>query len=394
MTEPDFSQLRRHYPLLAETAYFDSASTGAVPDFVLALYEDYQQGRYLRGGNSSWDGMTTPQMLAWARARMAAMLGGPPEAIAFGINTSQMLSQFTAGIPLRAGDNVVLTDSTFLSMAYAWDLRRQNDGIELRFAPSQRGYISTDAILSLCDAHTRVIALSHVESNTGFRHDLAALGAFCRERDILLAVDAAQSAGVMPIAVETMGVDFLAGNNYKWMQGFCGVGYGYFGPRAMAQIRPTMAGWQSHAGGLNFSNLQLELRPDAVRFEYGYPDAPAIYALGRVAETYQTLGARAIEDYVLGLRRAVVARAAERPGMAVWSDYPRQHQSQIIVLTRDGRYRLTQDDLTRRGVAAELRDTTVYGGAAYALRLGLHYYNNLGDIDRLFAALDAGQILR
>lgn len=396
MDKQDFARLRRHYPMLEKHAYFETAATGAIPDYVYQTYAAYQQARYTVGGDSSWAGASTFEMVEWAKARLAEMLGCGAHSIAFGENTSQVFGQFAGGLTLAPGDNVILTDTAFLSMAYAWDLQRQTRGVEIRLAPSDNGCIPPESLFRLADEKTRVISLCHVESDTGFRHDLARIGAFCREQGILLAVDAAQSAGVMPVDVEGMGVDFLAGNNYKWMQGYCGVGYGYYGPRALERLTPRAAGWKSHRGGIHpclpqsggESFPHLELYDDARRFEFGYPNAPGVCAIGQVAQAYTRLGSKAIEDHVLSLGEQVRQCTAARPGLRIWGDYPPGNRSQIVILTADRRYTLTNEALRSRGVFACVRDGQPYGDAC-ALRLGLHYYNSAQDVERLFAALDA-----
>ena len=388
MNESRFLKEREHYPLLHKWAYFETAATGAIPDYVYDGYRGYQEQRYWRGGDSSWQGNDSFIMIEWARGQLAEMLGGSKKGLAFGENTSQMFAQFAAGLPLSAGDNIVLTSSTFPSMAYAWDLRRQREGVELRCASAKKGRVELEEIIGLADTRTRVISLSHVESGTGFRHDLAALGEFCRKHDILLATDTAQSAGVMPVYAEDMGIDFLAGNNYKWMQGFCGVGYGWFSNRALTRLQPLMAGWKSRKDISKLDDLTLELSGTASRYEYGFPNVPGIYAMGNVAQRYLALGAGNIERYILKLVAAVHEQASRRPGLIVWSDYKPANLSQIVILTADERYKLETQALLNANVVAVVKDGKDYG-AKYALRLGLHYYNSLEDIERLFEAINS-----
>lgn len=387
MENTRFLQERKHYPLLQNRAYFETAATGAVPDYVYEAHRQYEQKRYDWGGDSFWRSMDSFSMIEWAKSQLAGLLGCTPCELAFGENASQMFGQFAAGLRLSPGDNVILTDTTFPSMAYAWQLRQQTGGIEVRFARSDKGAVSPADIFALADERTRVISLNHVESNTGFRHDLGEIGAFCRSRGILLAVDAVQSAGVLPVDVRAMNIDFLAGNNYKWMQGFCGVGYGYFGPRAMERMAPQTAGWKSGEDIRALDPQNLRLSRTASRYEFGYPNTPGVYSMGCVAERYKDLGAAAVEERVLALADAMRRQAAGRKGLCVWNDYGPQNRSQIVVLTADETYRLDSEGFESRGIGAAVRDGKPYG-ARYALRLGLHYYNDFADIERLFEALE------
>jgi len=380
-----FKRERERFPLLKKYAYFETYATGAIPDYVYQAVARYQDARYKEGGDSSWDGKSTFEMIEDTRAIVARMINAEPEDIAFGENTSLMFGQLTAGLPLEPGDNVIMTDTTFRTMAYAWDLKRQLDGLELRYAPSHEGRVDPQDIFRMVDSRTRVISLNHVENETGYRHQLTIIGDFCRQNGIILAVDAAQSAGVMPIDVKSMNIDFLAGNTYKWMLNYCGVGYAFISSTLREKMRPFMAGWRTSR---DVSSLTLDLKPGASRFEYGYPNAPGIYALGKTAARYCELGPYEIEDYVLDLGEYVYESAKVYDGLGVYGQYNRANRSGILVLTADSRYAPSSQEMKKRGVIVSVRNGAPYG-AAYAMRLGLHYYTNTSDIDRLFAALAA-----
>ena len=80
-----WQQERAHFPLLQQKTYLAAASTGLVPDYIYRAMRDYQDRRYLVGGDLSWNGMTTLEMMDWSKQMLADMLGAKKENIAFAV---------------------------------------------------------------------------------------------------------------------------------------------------------------------------------------------------------------------------------------------------------------------------------------------------------------------
>src|SRR4029077_3766505 len=97
-------------------------------------------------------------------------------------------------------------------------------GVETRLVPSRGPRIDLDDIVARIDQATRVVSLSFVEFSSGFRNDLDAIGALCRERGILFCVDAIQGLGVLPLDVKRTPIDCLAADGHKWLLGPEGAG--------------------------------------------------------------------------------------------------------------------------------------------------------------------------
>ena len=244
----------------------------------------------------------------------------------------------------------------------------------------------TQAILDACDGRTRAVTLCHVESSTGYRHDLAAIGAFCREHGIWLAVDAVHSVGVLPVNVEEMKVDFLCGSDYKWMMNFCGVGYAYVSPALRAVLKQRGAGWLSVKQLFATGLFEADLADGASRYEMGYPFAPGIFTMGEVASRYLALGKRDVEEYVLSLAQYFYDSVRGRKDVSILSEYGRGHDSALASIAIPARYGVTEKKLLEKGVAV-----TVHEGHLpeqdTVIRASCHYVNTREDIDRLVGAL-------
>lgn len=132
-----FAAERKRFPATADIAYFMTASTGLIPDYVHEGISAYQEARYRRGGDSRWrDGEDSMAMMYRSKCQMADMLGCGPEDIAFAANTTQALSYFTGNLSITPGDNVVIPDNLFETGRYLWQVRKA-DGLEIRRAKTK-----------------------------------------------------------------------------------------------------------------------------------------------------------------------------------------------------------------------------------------------------------------
>ena len=380
-----FAEFRTHVPVLSHTAYLDTSSTGLVPDFVHDGVERYQEDRYLKGGDSVWrlpggEETGTIGMMDWAKTQIAQMIGAKKENIVFGNNSSHIYTLFTSGMYFEPGDNVVLVENSWIANRFAWQVR-QDDGLEVRYAKAKNGAILPEDLFDLCDERTRAICISLVESFTGFRMDAAAIGTYCREKGIWFAVDGVQALGVMPVDVKAMKIDFLIGNDYKWMMNYCGTGYGYISPKLLKSLKQFGAGWMSDDERFNTSKQELSLRDDAGRFELGFPTVSGIYGLGLSSAKYLELSADDIAEYVLGLGDYLKERIDTAKGVRLAYDFSRENRSGIHVLCIDEENGVTGEKLLAAGIGAGVKPGSTQG--TQEMRVALHYYNNKEDINRL-----------
>lgn len=389
----DIDGFRSRVPVTRDWAYLITASTGLVPDFVYEGVRRYMDARYLAGGDSVWEypdeRIGTLGMIERSKRALGGMLGCAPERVCFGQSATQMFTMVTEGIDYAPDANVVTVGEGWIGNRFAWQ-KREAEGLEVRYAASTGGVITAEALMALCDEHTAAVTINSVESETGYRADLKKLGAFCRERGILLFVDAVQSAGALVTDFEGCNIDFLVGNDYKWMMNFCGTGYACVGERVMPLIKRWGAGWMSDTERFNTAKAHLELRSDAGRFEIGYPNAPGIYGLGLAAMQYSLLGAENVENYVRSLAEYCIQCAETTPGVRCTLDIPYERRSQIVLLSFDGSIAASDEDFRAAQVFAPGFSAPDANGERRA-RLSFHYYNNREDIDRFFAVIRASR---
>jgi selenocysteine lyase/cysteine desulfurase len=349
-----------------------------------------QNHRYETGDYSFLD---TPQykMIEESRETFAQFLNCKASDIAFGLSASQMFTILSAGLPVKPGDNVIVTDNSFPTIPYAFQ-RREQDGLEIKYAQTVNGCISAEELCAYANTHTRVIAVNHVESSTGFRMEMEKIGAFCKERGIYLAVDASQSAGAMMLDVGQMNISFLAGTDYKWLCHYRGFGFACVNPDLRKYLIQRSAGWASELERFNPSKMKLDLHPDARRYEMGGLHNSGVYCVRLVIEHNLELGKEDIQSYILDLVEYCYQKAEDCPFTSLAYPLAPENRSSIVVLHVPGTYKLSTRQLKERGVVAPVNGGLLPDRGApnpnYSIRLGMHYYNNKADIDKFFAAIE------
>ncbi len=381
-----FEDFRMHVPAARRQTYLSTASTGLIPDFVYEAVNRYQENRYQKGGNSNWlcSGQVVEswEMMEWSKAALARMIGTEKENIVFGQNSTHVYTLFTGGLEFAPGDNIILPEGGWMGIRYASQIR-QSDGLKIRYAKPHDGKIEPEDIFALCDERTKAVCVPLVEPETGFLMDVTAIGNYCQARGIWLAVDGVQGLGILPVNVEKMNIDFLTGNDYKWLMNYGGTGYGYISPALQEALKQRTAGWM----GNDFSkgSESLNLKKTAGRFEMGFPAVSSIYGVGLVAEKYCELGGSDIQAHVFGLIKRLKEGLSEIDGVRMLYEFPEKNQSAITVLLFEANTGITNEMLERENIIATLKP---YGNEGrLTMRISLHYYNNQDDVERLLEVI-------
>lgn len=363
-------------PVTRECAYMNHAGNGPLPrrgvERMQALADLVS-----RSGDRRW--LERNAEMDRVRGLAARLLGARHDhEIAFVENTSAGLSLVAGGIDWKPGDTIVSAALEFPSNVYPW-MQLGERGVELRQVPERDGRIDPDELLGILDGRTRMVALSSVQYASGFRSDLARIGAACRERGILFVVDGIQSLGAVPIDVERDFVDVCAASSHKWLLGPEGIGILYVADRVLEQVRPVRSGWRSMRKPFEWTDMAIDFAEGARRFESGTLNAYGIVALGGALEIFLEIGAADLERRVLALAdRAAEGLAAL--GFEVISSRRPGETSGIVAAVHPRR---AAGDLVR----ALARKDIVVAHRAGRFRVSAHFYNTEDEIDRMLAEL-------
>lgn len=319
------------------------------------------------------------------RHLVARLVNASDDSIALTRSTAHGISLLAQGLDWKAGDNVVGAFGEYPANVYPW-MTLESRGVQLRQAKPVDGRITPDIVLSLLDARTRVVALSHVEFWNGFRLDIDAIGAECRRRGIVFAVDVMQSVGALRVDVMQMPIDFCAAGAGKWLMGPPGIGFCFCAPPLLEHIRPVIVGVGSVAGYDRYFEYDLAFRPSARRFEESVVSLLDTAAFGAALDLLLEVGPEVIERRVLGLS-ARLAEGLVRNGCEILEPWPRTvaESSGIVSFRKPG-----------MSAAAVLRDLTAARVIARThkdfVRLSPHFYNTDEEVDRVIELMSPERV--
>ena len=321
------------------------------------------------------------------RTSFARLIGAKPHEIAVTKNVSEGLNAIGSAIDWKAGDNVVIcTELEHPNNVYLW-MNLAERGVEVRGVKSKDGMIDAATIAAAVDERTRIVSVSTVTFTPGYRTDVAAIAKAARKVGALMLVDAVQSAGVLTIDVEALGIDALATSTSKGLLGVMGLGMLYVSDRWIERLKPVWVARFSVVTGKHESDLGdgvLRLQPDARRFEIGNYNWIGIAALDSSLVLILGIGPEKIERHATGLA-ARLAGGLEQLGYLVCrppQDWARSHIVTIGTLGAGDAY--TSDDQRLNRFSAALKEANVKFTVRRGLvRFGLHLYNNEADIDKI-----------
>jgi len=317
------------------------------------------------------------------RGLVAELLGLDADGVAVTPSVSYGLSTFAAGLPLAAGQVVLVPADEFPSALLPWSEAARRAGASVVRVPAA-GPDRCGPLLAELEQRGDQVALVSVPGNhwtDGAPFDLLALQAAARRVGAALAVDVAQSLGAVPLPAG-LEPDVVAGATYKWLLGPYALGFAWFGPR-WRDGTPLEHSWIGRAGAEDFAALTSPAegyRPGARRYDMGEGSqhnlmAVALAGLRLVLEWDPATTAA----HSRTLTDRIAAGAAEL-GLAV---PPAEHRSPHLIGLG-----LAATGLEPAALTAHLADDRVHVSVrGRSVRVSAHRFNTDDDVDRLLASL-------
>ena len=394
----NIADVRAGFPGLQNQTFLDAACVSLLPlQAEAAMRQLGQELLACPARDASAHHIALDRTAPPARREIARLIGAQPDDIALIESTTQGLQAIAAAVPLRRGDKVLVGATEFLGLAVPWIGRQAQEGFGIETVPCADGRLRIDDFVRAADAHTRMILLSSVQWSTSFRADLAAFSEFTRARNIILVVDAIQHVGAMPLDVEQTPVDFVVAGGHKWLNAPAGRGFLYVHPRMVERLTPPAwgylniaeppEGWADYFATPTIPAVRgYDFVATARRFEVGgTANYPGNVALAASVALINDLGREAIEAHIVQLTEVLFDRL--RSAGAILVSVPElAARSGIVSFTLgDGveRNRRCLQQLLDRRILISQRYTAGIGG----LRVSVHFFNSLEDIERLTAAV-------
>jgi cysteine desulfurase family protein len=255
--------------------YLDNAATSwpKPPSVWEAMERNMKESAANPGRGSHVMAVKASRVLFETRRRLARLFSiGNPNDIAFTMNTTHALNLAIQGL-LKPGDHVIATSLEHNSVRRPLEALKRKLDIEVTYVPTDtKGMLKPEAVEKAITARTKLIAVTHSSNLLGTILPVGEIGEIARRRHVKLLVYSAQSAGVLAIDVEGMGIDLLAFPGHKGLMGPQGTGGLYIHPNL--ELEPLMHGG---TGSKSEAPEQPHVRPD--RYEAGTPNTVGLAGL-------------------------------------------------------------------------------------------------------------------
>jgi cysteine desulfurase / selenocysteine lyase len=372
--EAYWTELRKAFPLQDSRVYFNNGTFGPSPSPVLDTIK-----KHLDETNGTGEYGHTDK----ARETLAAFVGVKTEELSLTHNTTEGINIVTWGLPLKAGDEVIVTLHEHVGNALPWLNRAKLHGIVLKpFEPAMTADENLARIKALVTPKTKVIAIPHITCTTGLVLPIKEIASWAKSRNIFTAIDGAHGSGTFNLNLKDLGCDFYATSCHKWMLGPNGTGFLYVREELLDTLQAYQVGAYSDTGWDLYSNPPSVAAyvPTAHRYDYGSQSMPMYMGATASAEFHTTVGKDKIEARVRELSSLLFDGLSQfKQKLDILT--PSEASSRICMVTfkpKNMGYR----EFNNLGAKAGFRLRVVPESHLDAIRVSTHIYNSKAEVER------------
>ena len=331
-------------------------------------------------GSNNFDDNSEETVFEELHQVASRLINADPKDIAVGSSATELLCSLAWAISPSKDQNVVSTEIVFPSTVYPWQRVASSTGCEIRLAKEKDNFIHINEIITLIDQHTAVVCISHVEYGNGQTFDLDLLAEAAHEYGALLVVDATQSAGSIPIDVQTCPVDVLISGAYKWLCGPFGAAFMYVAPLLSERLDPGLVGFRSHKNMWDLDASRIDYPETAQKFEFSTMAFGCALGLTRSIDFLNEVGVENIFQYNRQLADILITGLRSRDAV-ITSPSDNEDRSSIVTAYFE--------NIDSKEIISDLKAAQVFiSSRAGAMRFSPHLYNTVEDIDIALAEID------
>src|SRR3954464_4965722 len=362
LTAMDLLEYRDRFPILGDCTYLINHSLAAMPakaEDNLLEYARMWRERGIRSWGEGWW-----EMPVTVGDQIGRIIGAPPGSTVMhqNVTVAEMVVLSCFRNPGRR-NRIVYEEANFPSVRYLYQAQPELEIVAVE---------DDEAIVEAIDERTLLVPISHVLFKNGAIQDVEPIVRRAHEVGAYVVLDCYQSAGVVPLDVTALGVDFAVGGSVKWLCGGPGAGWLYGRPDLADRLEPTFVGWQGHARPFAFEP-ELEYADGARRFLTGTPNVPALYAATAGYDVIEAVGVDRIRERSLHLTQLLIDLLDER-GLELGSPRePERRGGTVTVSTPD--HAACHAELGERGIVCDFRPDPAGG-----IRLGPHFFNTEDEV--------------
>jgi len=373
--------------------YLDNAATTFPKPS--CVWEAMEEHWLHKGGNPGRSGhqlsLAAGRAVMEAREELAQLFNFESmEQVVFTLNATDAINLALRGI-LEPGNHVVTTAMEHNSVIRPLRDFEKNGGSLSIASCSREGLVEPEAVIALIRPETRLVVVNHVSNLTGSIQPVGEIGRLCREKGIPLMVDAAQSAGCLPIDVQKDGISLLAFTGHKGLFGPQGTG-GLYVKRGL-DLRPWRVGG---TGSRSDSQYQPDFMPD--RLEAGTVNAFGLAGLAAGVKYIKKEGLEYIRNHEMALTCRLIEGLEQIAGVEVYGPKEAGRRSAVVsfnIKGLDGAEVAAVLDrdfgiMTRPGIhCTPLAHQTIGTFPRGAVRMSVGFFNSAEEIENVIDAVRA-----
>ena len=385
ITTEEIQRFRDETPGVAHRTHLNNAGAALMPQPVIDAMQAMFQLEIEIGGYEAAAAMHE-EIEAYYKV-LARFVNAEARNMAYNASATDAYNHALSAIPFERGDVILTTNNDYVSNQIAFLQLQKRFGVQLvRAADVPEGGVDVDSVRDLMQKHNpKLVAVTHVPTNSGLVQPVAAIGELCAEHDVLYLVDACQSAGQMPLDVQQIKCDFLSATFRKFMRGPRGAGFLYASDKVLdTGLEPLFMDLHS----ANWTEPgTYELRKNAKRFElferhYSLMlggKASATYALDigleRIRARVRML-ANLCREKLAAVGFQVLDRGTELCGIVTaWKEGKRP--GEIKTHLDEAKINATFPRTANALIDFQQKEVT------WALRIAPHYYNTKSEIEQM-----------
>lgn len=332
----DIASIREDFPALKNFVWFQNGGVSITPAPVAEAHLNLMRELLNRGPmHIAFPDEEYPRRER-SMERIAQFFSVDRGELALMRGVSEGFQTVLRGLDWQAGDQIVVTDEEEAALLLPCLHLRDLFGVDVVKAPlvdDLEGQVQ--AVADCMTDRTRLLAFSHVTTDTGFRLPAKEICALAKERGVLSFVDMAHSCGLYPIALKEIGCDFAGILSYKWMYSPYAAGVLYVAAERLDDIRVCYAGGRGQAW-LDFKNDQFEMRETAERFQYGPWSWPLVHAWAAALDYLSDIGLEAIWKRTIELTRRLKDGIGAIPGSMLLTPRSTSRSAALVSFELEG----------------------------------------------------------
>lgn len=370
--------------------FLDTGASSLKPDVVVNKMNEYYKNYGVNIHRGVYK-MSYEASAAFDEAReiVADFINANPMEVVFTRGASNSLNMVATGYGMKhikEGDEIILSELEHHSNLLPWIRVANQTGAVLKYIPlTNEGRITFENVKKIITDKTKLIAINHVSNVMGFLSPIEEITAYTKDKNIIVSVDAAQSAPMKLVDVKKLGADFVSFSGHK-MAGPTGVGVLWGRKELLNSMDPI------EVGGAMMDSVELDsftYKDAPYRFETGTMPIAEVIGLAEAVKYLQTIDMDILE-HEQALQRYTVKKLREIPNVEV---YNRFSDSGIVTFNVKGVHPhdtatvLDENNVCTRAGHHCAQRLMKWLNVPATVRATFYFYNDESDADALVDAV-------